>query len=275
MVQDGRALVDAGAESRIAYFEWSDPDPEADREDSSRWPAFMPALGHTIRIEDVRSELDANRTNLDEFDRPYRGLWSGGQKADPIIPVLAYRECAWTAPTSPVDFDVAPMWSVDVAPDHEYSSIAVAGKSVDPARRIAWSLVAHELGTGWVVDHLVKMRERHGGDKVVLAGNGAAMSLKQDLEDEGFDVVVLGTQLVAAACGALFSDVVNRKAWFVDDPDQNEAFAGTSKRTYGNTFVWFRGSGMGDISPCYAVTLARHQWLADPPSSQSPADTVA
>ena len=275
MVLDGRALIDAGAETRIAYFEWSDPEPDADREDSSRWHEFMPALGHTIRIEDVRTELDANRTNLDEFDRPYRGIWTGGQKVDPVIPTLAYRDCAWQAPTSPVDFKVPPVWSVDVAPDQEYSSIAVAGKSVDTSRRIAWSLVAHELGTGWVVDHMRSLRDDFGGNTVVLAANGAGMSLKQDLEDEGFDVETLGIQTVMAACGALFSDVVNRKAWFVDDDDLNEAFAGVSKRTYGLGFVWFRGRGMGDISPCYAVTLARHQWLADPPIDQPIEDTVA
>lgn len=274
MVLDGRALVEAEAETRIAYFEWSDKEPDADRDDSSRWHEFMPALGHTIRIEDVRAELDANRTNLDEFDRPYRGLWSGGQKADPIIPVLAYRDCKWAAPTSPIDFKAPPVWSVDVAPDHEYSSIAVAGKPVDTSRKIAWSLVAHELGTGWVVDHLVALRDEFGGDTVTLAGNGAAMSLKRDLEDEDFDVKVLGSREVATACGALFKAVVNREAWFVDDADQNEAFAGVSKRTYGNAFVWFRGRAMGDISPCYAVTLARYQWLEDPPSSQSPSETV-
>jgi len=274
MVLDGRAIIEAGVESRIAYFEWSDPDPEADRQDDTRWPLFMPALGYTIRSDDVRTELDANRTNLEEFDRPYRGIWSGGQKVDPVIPVLAYRECAWDAPSSPIDFDVPPVWSVDIAPDHEYSSIGVAGQSVDPSRRIAFSLVAHELGTGWVVDHLEQLREDRGGNTVVLAGTGAAMALKRDLEEADFDVVVLGSRDVAAACGGLFADVVNRKAWFVDDADQNEAFAGVAKRTYGNGFIWFRGRGMGDISPCYAVTLARHQWLEDPPSGQSPAETV-
>lgn len=274
MVLDGRAIVESGNESRIAYFEWSDPDIDADREDYTRWHEFMPALGHTIRIEDVRTELEANRTNLAEFDRPYRGIWTGVQKVDPIIPALAYRDCAWSAPTSPIDFKAPPVWSVDVAPDHEYSSIAVAGKPVDDSRRIAWSLVAHELGTGWVVDHMVSLRNDFGGNTVTLAGNGSGMSLKQDLEDENFDVEVIGSRDVATACGALFADVVNRKAWFVDDDDQNEAFAGASKRTFGNAWVWFRGRGMGDISPCYAVTLARYQYLKDPPASGSVVDTV-
>ncbi|MCB2413659.1 hypothetical protein LGT39_12470 [Demequina sp. TTPB684] len=274
LVEDGRAIIEASAEGRIAYFEWSDKDPEADREDSRRWYEFMPALGHTIREEDIRAELDANRSNLDEFDRPYRGIWTGVLKADPVIPVLAYKECKWTAPSSPIDFEAAPMWSVDIAPDHEYSSIAVAGKAVDPARHIAWSLVDHELGTGWVVDRMRDLRDEFGGDRVVLAGNGAAMSLKRALEDEDFEVVVLGQRDIAAACGALFADVVNRKAWFLDDDDLNEAFAGVAKRNSGNAWIWFRGKAMGDISPCYAVTLARYQWLEDPPSSQSVVDTV-
>lgn len=274
LVEDGRAIVDNAVEGRIAYFEWSDREPDADREDSRRWYEFMPALGHTIREEDIRAELDANRSNLDEFDRPYRGIWTGTVKTDPVIPTLAYRDCAWSAPSSPIDFSVEPTWSVDVAPDHEYSSIAVAGRPVDTTRRVAWSLVDHELGTGWVVDRLRQLRDEFGGWTVTLAGNGAAMSLKQDLEAEDFTVVVIGSRDVAAACGALFADIVNRKAWFVDDPDQNEAFAGVAKRTYGNAWIWFRGKGMGDISPCYAVTLARHQWLEDPPSGRRPSDTV-
>lgn len=276
LVQDGRAIVEAGAgtNSRIAYFEWSDKEPDADREDSRRWYEFMPALGHTIREEDIRAELDANRGNLDEFDRPYRGLWTGTIKADPIIPALAYRDCAWAAPSSPIDFDVEVTWAVDVAPDHEYSSIAVAGRPVDSTRRVAWSLVDHELGTGWVVDRMVDLRRQFGGHTVALAGNGAAMALKQDLEAEDFDVVVLGQRDVAAACGALMSDVVNRKAWFVDNPDQNAAFAGVAKRNFGNGFIWFRGKGMDDISACYAVTLARHQWLANPPRTGPVEETV-
>jgi hypothetical protein len=263
LVLDGRAIVESGVESRIAFFEWSEKDLAADRADTSRWPTIMPALGYTISIDTMRSELEAWRTRLDEFDRAYRGIWTGVNKVDPIIPVIAWNDDAWTSEHDPIDWDDhPPVWSLDIAPDQEWSSIGVAGRPADDSdRRVTVRLVDHELGTAWVIERLRQLRATHGGDTVAIAGASAAMGFQKDLEDKGFEVVVLPRAEVAAACAGFFADAVNRLLWHVNDDDLNEALAGAVKHAWGDAWVWWRGRSMKDVSPCYAVTIARHVFL--------------
>lgn len=264
LVQDGRAIVEAAdPRARIAFFEWSD-DPDADRDDRARWPLYMPAYGITIHEHTIDAELQAFATNLDEYDRAYRGIWTGNKRPDPIIPVDAWRDTA--APDNDeatINYDHPPMWCVDMSPDHEWTSIAVAGAPTDPDARVAIALVDHELGNGWVIDRMRDLTTRFGGNRVALAGDGAAMSLKQDLEDAGFEVIVLPKKDIASACGELLNDAVNRRLVHTNDDTLNESLASAAKRAYGNAWVWWHGSTMADITPVYAVTLARHAYLTN------------
>ena len=75
-VTQGRALVEDGGPIRIAYFEWSAP-PEADPEDEATWWSCMPALGHTIHPDAVRSMLDS--MELAEFRRACLNQWPDEQ----------------------------------------------------------------------------------------------------------------------------------------------------------------------------------------------------
>lgn len=72
----GRAAVLGGQRRGLAYFEWSAPE-GADPGDERVWWACMPALGHTIAVEDIRAEyvkaLGAGRLN--EFRRAYLNQW--------------------------------------------------------------------------------------------------------------------------------------------------------------------------------------------------------
>lgn len=266
LVEDGRAVAQAAdPRSRIMYVEWSD-DPEADREDRTRWPLYLPAYGITIFEETMEAELQAFRTDLEQYDRAYRGIWSGSTAPDPIIPVEAWNADAWPFEDDPIDWSAPPMWVVDMSPLDDYTSVAVAGKTIpvegEPDRRVTVRLVDHELGSHWAVDRLRELRDRFGGDKVAIAAGSRAMSLKLDLEDADFDVVVIQRAEVAAACGAFYDDAVNRRMWHGNDDPLNEALAGAAKRSWGDAWVWWRGRSMSDVSPLYAATLARHAYLA-------------
>lgn len=277
LVQDGRAIVEANdPRSRIAYFEWSD-DPEADRADPTRWPLYMPAYGITIFDHVIESELQGFATKIEEYDRAYRGIWTGGAKLQTVIPVEAWDEGAWPHDVDPIDWQATPpAWAVDVSPDQEWASISVAGRpAISDGRRVTVRHVDHELGTSWVIERMRNLRDSHGGNRVAVAGASQAMTLKQDLEDEGFDVEVVPRGELAAACGALFRDAVNRRLWHGNDPELNEALASAAKRDYGDAWVWWRGRSMRDISPVYAATLARYVFLKfAPPEDYDPTNDV-
>ena len=71
-VAKGRAAVDSGARSGLAYFEWSAPD-DCDPDDPEVWRACMPALGYTISQESIAYEFSA--MDLAEFQRAYLNIW--------------------------------------------------------------------------------------------------------------------------------------------------------------------------------------------------------
>lgn len=71
-VEDGRAMAELGATDTAAYFGYSAPD-DADPGAESTWRACMPALGHTVAVETVRS--DFTTMDLAEFRRAYLCQW--------------------------------------------------------------------------------------------------------------------------------------------------------------------------------------------------------
>ena len=86
-VDDGRARVEAGERTGVAYFEWSAPD-DADPDDPATWRAAMPALGTLIDEETVAADHAAMDSG--EFARAYLNRWSPGG-----VPVFSLAE--WVA----------------------------------------------------------------------------------------------------------------------------------------------------------------------------------
>jgi len=256
-VDDGRARIEAGTKGRVAYFEWSLPD-DMDPHDPASWALCMPALGHTVTVETIEAEHDGLLSDFDEFRRPYLGQWIDARRHDPVMPELAWGACKVEGDDE--TWDGTPVWSVDTAPDREWSAIGMAARAVS-AGRIFGEVIKHELGTSWVVDAMVQLRTMFGGDVVVLDGAGAASSLGRDLEDEGFEVRRLSGREKVDACGALFDAVLEGKFLHLDDPVLNKALEGAVKRNVSGGdggFMWVRGKSLQDISPLYTVTLARY-----------------
>jgi phage terminase large subunit-like protein len=71
-VDQGRAVAQLGVTEGLYYAEWSATD-DADVTDPAAWPAFMPALGHTITEETVAKDLAA--MPLPEWRRAYANQW--------------------------------------------------------------------------------------------------------------------------------------------------------------------------------------------------------
>ncbi len=155
------------------------------------------------------------------------------------------------------------MWSVDVSPDREWGSIAWAARSFDPRARCFVEVLDHEQGTGWIVARLRQLAERFGGWQVAMEGNGAAKTLREDLENEGFEVLLLDADERAASCGALYDDAVQNRIHYFDDPVLNDAMKSAVwiPAYSGSTRIFSRGKSLKDISPLYAATFARFAYV--------------
>jgi hypothetical protein len=267
-VDDGRARIQTpSSRSRVAYFEWSAPD-DADADDPAVWLACMPALGHTIDLSVIEAERD--KMDDDEFRRAYLGQWRDAKSAPGVMPATAWATCAVPGGILAADARTgAPIWAIDVAPDRSVTTFALAAKSTDPAARVFVEVLGHIQGTTGIVDKLVELRAMSGGYIVALDGSGAAGSLTPDLEKAGFTVLRLSVRDKVDACGAIYDDVLDLTLRHLDDPNLNAAIVSASKRMVGDSAWLFTRKALADITPLYAVTIARWAYVKTAPGDVS------
>ncbi|WP_029289118.1 hypothetical protein [Cellulomonas sp. HZM] len=239
--------------SRTALIEYAAPE-GADREDPDTWWGCHPALGYLTDQATFEAALEAFASDPEEFDRAYLGWWPSAKAPDPVIPKLAWNELALGEDA--VDWTGQPVWSVDVAPDRDWSAIGLAARH--PSKRAYLEVVDHEPGTHWVVARMVQLRSLFGGDVVAIDGTGPAGALVTDLEAEGFLVQRLNGRDKADACGELYDDALSGRIAHPGDPVLNGALFSAIKRRTADTWTFWRGKSLADITPLYAVTLARH-----------------
>jgi hypothetical protein len=273
----GRALVESGQESRTCYIEYS-ADPGADPDDPDTYLCH-PAIGYTIGLEDIIDE----RTNMeaDEFERAYLGWWPKAKVPDPVIPLASWSTNLADADDPAGLWHGTPIWTVDVSPDRENASIGLAAESADPGARCFLEVIERQEGTSHVIDRLIQLRREHGGDQVALDAAGAAGSLIADLEavedsDGGpFEVIEMSGRERAAAVGAFYDDSLIGRLRFLDDPLLTDAMKAAAKLKSGDAWIFSRGRSLADISPLYAVTIARWAYVKLRPQTYTIGDSLA
>jgi phage terminase large subunit-like protein len=270
-VERGRAMVELGADSRTCYIEYAAA-MNADPDDPATYLCH-PAVGHTIKIEDILEERRSMEAS--EFERAYLGWWPRPESAETVFP----RE-SWVENYVDPSFDTwmgVPMWCLDVSPNRQWAAIGLAAKSYDPAARCFVEVIDHDEGTAWTVGRLQNLRERFGGDRVAVDAAGAASALVRDLEAVGFEVIALTPHDRMDACGGMFDDVVQGKVKYLNDPVLNGAMQAAAKinAAGGEAFVFSRGKSMADITPLYAATLARYAYIKTAPDDYDIMDSVA
>lgn len=238
-VDAGRAAVEAGERSGIAYFEWSAPD-GADPDDPATWWGCMPALGHTITEKVV---AHARQTMTDgEFRRSYLNQWTRSDER--VIPLDVWQRCAVeVAPAGRLTFGVA------VHPDRSTAAVAVC----DEHSRV--ELIEHRPGVGWVTDRVAELAKRHDG-QVVVEHYGPASGVGSDLERAGVRVVRLASRDVAQACSGLFDAIVEDRVKIRPHVGLDAAAAAVRKKQTGSSWVWGRSDSGVDVCPLEAVTMA-------------------
>lgn len=250
-VESGRAAVTAGQDRGIAYFEWS-ADLDDDPDDPEVWRQTMPALGYTITEDVVRHALQTMPEG--EFRRAY--LNQPTVADDRVIPKDMWQANlnAEAAPSGRLVF------GVDVSPNRDRAAIAVA----DEQSRV--EVVDHREGVGWVADRLVELAQSWGAP-VAVDARAAAATFLPDLEDAGVEVIAMGTDDVAAACGKFFDRTMDGLLAVRPSEALNGAVAGAARRNVGDRWLWGRRTSSVDITPLVAVTLALGgAWRFEPDS---------
>lgn len=254
-----RARGEAGDDPDLGWLDWGAKH-GADLDDISVWAATNPALGYRagLSVETIRRERAGMRDR--DFARERLGIWSEAVTAHIIDPDL-WQQLADTGSTitDPVAF------AVDVTPARDYAAIAAA--SVRPDGLTHVEVVEHRPGVDWLVPQLAQLRDKWNPVGIGLDRRGPAGSLLLDLSKLGIvepdgepqrgQLAVPGPQDMTAACGQ-FIDACRQKTLRHRNQDAlNVALAGAKTASVGDSTKWTRKDAKNDLSPLYAVTLAR------------------
>jgi phage terminase large subunit-like protein len=240
----GRRAIEADTGRGLAYFEWS-ADPESDRDDVDSWWEFMPALGHTIDVETIKS--DSATMKPEEFDRAYRNLWTA-QAASVIAPAL--WEACQSESAAPNPASLA--FGIDVAPDRSAAAIVAA----DPNGEI--ELVEFRNGVDWLAPRANELARTHRAT-IALDGGGPAGGLLDDLDRP----TAVGGVDVSRACAAFYDAATAGELSVRPSGPLNAAVRGAVKKELGDRFVWSRKASSENAAPLVAATLAL--WAARHP----------
>lgn len=239
-VDAGRALVDAGQTSGIAYFEWSAADDD-DPDDPATWWSCHPALGHTINEATIRHARQSLSDG--EFRRAYLNQWVSG-KEETVIPFdLWERACD---PSVAVDPPRA--FAVSTTLERDWTTVAVSdGLRVEVAD--------HRSGVGWAGDWLVERAVKWRAP-VAVDKAGPAGSLIPVLERAGVDVVEVGATEVARAAVGFHDRVVDGTVRVRQEGVLDAALANARKRPISSSWGFGRRTQDVPITPLEAVALA-------------------
>ncbi len=240
-VRNGRNAVADGADSGLAYFEWSAPE-DWDETDELSWWTFMPALGHTITPDVVRQARDTFADEPGEFARAYgnRPMLSGGD---------VFPDVVWARVVDPVvEPDVSALTvGVDITPQRDAGAVAVCDADG------VVELIRYDGNVHWIVDHCRELSDKYKAP-VVFDGRGPVGSLA-GLADLPRSAPMKSGDVVDAC--ALFYDAVADGSVSVRQDDAiDRAVRGVVKKTVGDAYVWSRKASSKDVTPLYAATVA-------------------
>lgn len=236
----------------IAYLEFS-ADPDVDDLDDPRTLELRhPAVGHTIRAED----LVADRPTMSraEWLRAYLGVWPSADEgaAWDVVPEGPYRACTLD------DLDLAAIRAdapdpdaiaVAVAPDGAAACLSVAYRWHD---RVVVEVVRHEAGVAWVVDAARVAQDVH---RLPITADpmGPAGPTVDKLGEAGVFVDPITTDRLARSCAAWVDDLVGGTLAHLGQPLLESHARRVTRRPMGERWAWRRE---GDVTALESAALA-------------------
>jgi hypothetical protein len=241
-------------EDRIAYFEWSldyasPEDVPADVMQTLEAQAQTnPALGIRISPEYLAAELRTLPPRTAAVERFSVGDWPRTDGASTIFDLDLWARLADSASTAE-----SVVFAFDVRPDRGRAVIAAVGRRGDGHLHL--EIVDQREGTGWVVERLAELEQRHLPIGIVCDGVGPASSLVPELLQRNVDVSVLDTSQIGQACGMFYDAVAEERIRHLGDDRLVSAIKGAVQRPLGDRWAWSRRNSTSDISPLVACTL--------------------
>lgn len=257
-VDAGRALADSGTTEGVAYFEWSAL-PQTDPGDESAWVKCMPALGHTINLDVIRSDYMSTPTN--EFKRAYLNI-SLDKRASAPWRVLQESDFNRAVSKQRILDEGGVLLGVEVPLDRSVTALSVAGRTDDGRPKV--ELADHRGGTAWVIDRVKGMFDRNPDLYGVVIDTGApAATFIEKLTQEGIPVILIGGDDHARWAQSLFDLMKDGGVLLSGQDAQRAAWQGATKRSYGDRWLWSRRDESVDISPLVSATLALGALLSE------------
>jgi phage terminase large subunit-like protein len=236
----------------LAYLEWSADPEHDDLDDPATLARVHPAVGHTIRADDV--EADRATMSRAEYLRAYLGVWPDADTVAAVIPPDAWAACALDAAqaaaldlTRPTPDGLA----VAVAPDGARTALAAAYR-LEGGRTLVKVLDARP-GASWAV-HEARTWQRRTRTLVTADPIGPAGPLIDELRAAGVAVDLVTTDGYARACAGLLADVVEHRLAHLSQPVLDTAAASAGRRPIGDRWAWARRAG--DVTAIEAASLA-------------------
>jgi hypothetical protein len=258
----GRNACETGSHGRTCYIEYSVPDDCPD--DMDEWAKWLPALGHTISRDRLRSRFDKacreTSTTVDEegfepgrpgFDRGYLNRWrewptlAGGSGVSPLP--------NWLHLASPGDVLTGERVALSVAPDSGSASLAVAGYRPDGLLGVR--VERFEPGTRWCVLACQKAAA-DTGQPITVDPKTATAGLLEGLRSAGVPLHELSLGEVGEACVALHREVADGLIRHGGQPLVDAVVATAVQQRAGRLWRWDPWKSPGDICLLESVTNA-------------------
>lgn len=236
------------------YVEFS-ADPDADPDDWEQIGKANPSYPDRTPREAIE-RLRENLTDVESWMREGLGVWQP-KGAQAVIPAQLWADAADSVSLAVDRYALG----VEVAPDAERASVALAGVREDGA----WHVELDEAreGVAWVVPYVKALLAANPQVRGVGVDAGSPSKvLLEEFAAAGVRVITPKVQDLGAACTAVLSGVITGEVKHIDQGQLNTAVAVAGKRRLGDTgmWVWSRSTAAADITPVQAVTLAL--WVA-------------
>ncbi|MCL1871955.1 MAG: hypothetical protein FWF90_16285 [Promicromonosporaceae bacterium] len=200
MMTAGRGIVESGATTGTAYFEFT-VDDGFDLDDERTWPLYYPAIAdNIIRMEELRA--DRIRLGDESFAAEYFGVWPGAGHTVKLWTVVS--RTSWDAAGVDADKlqlpDTAAGIGVDIDPYDRGASITAC--TADPDKDgLLEEVIDDRQGVAWLAGRLRELAP--GVAAIAVDDYGAGHDLVVQLQDDklvGPKLIAVKSQDLIAAC---------------------------------------------------------------------------
>ena len=254
-IEAGRTGAD-----RVAIFDWGIPE-GVDIYDFDRLPDYHPAVGFTVKAEDIASQAD--KMSRAEYERAYGNRRT--RTSSSVIRAADWAELKARQLPPPG----AMVLAYDVA--HDRSASVIVSCWVDGDGKPQGKVVRYAPGASWLADQLqdYATRWRNVG-AVVAAGHGPVMAVTDELRrrqlPDGCQLVQLTESQYVTSWAQLVGHIADGSAGHDGTSHLADAADAVVVRPRGDGSAPSRRNSAGDISPlvAYMVGLWQAQRTHEP-----------